>query len=76
MIAHNRELVAAIADLKANTTAPATAGTGGKKVIMHWRQWTDYCYGCGVNLQHISKFYPRKKDGHKDDATFSDKKGG
>ena len=76
MIAHNRELVAAIADLKANTTVPATAGTGGKKVIMHWRQWTDYCYGCGVNLQHISKFCPRKKDGHKDDATFSDKKGG
>ena len=76
MIAHNRELVAAIADLKANPTVAATAGAGGKKVINHWRQWTDYCYGCGVNLQHVSKFFPQKKEGHKDDATFSDKKGG
>ena len=50
MIAHNRKLVAAIADLKANPAVAATAGAGGKKVINHWRQWTDYCYGCGVNL--------------------------
>ena len=77
MIVHNRELVAAIADLKANpAAAAATAGVGGKKVINHWRQWTNCCYECGVNLQHVFKFCPRKKEGHKDDATFNDKKGG
>ena len=76
MIAHNRKLVAALADLKANPAVTATVRAGGKKVINHWRQWTDYCYECGVNLQHVSKFCSQKKDGHKDDATFTDKKGG
>ena len=76
MIAHNRELVAALADLKANPAVAATAGAGGRKVINHWRQWIEYCYECGVNLKHCSKFCQWKKEGHKDDATFTDKKGG
>ena len=76
MIAHNRELMAALADLKANPAVAATAGTGEREVVKHWRQWVEYCYECGVNLKHCSKFCKWKKDGHKDDATFTDKKGG
>ena len=78
MIAHNRELMAALADLKANPTGAATAGASGKvpEVIKHWRQWVLYCYECGVNLKHNSNRCKWKKDDHKDDATFTDKKGG
>ena len=75
MIAQNRELMAALSDLKANPAVTVTAGTGGREVIKHWRQWVEYCYECGVNLKHNSNGCKWKKDGHKDDATFTDKKG-
>ena len=41
MIAHIRELIAALADLKANPAVIATAKTGGREVIKHWRQWVE-----------------------------------
>ena len=74
MIAQNRELMAVLADLKANPTVTTTAGTGGREVIKHWRQWVQYCYECGVNLKHNSNRCKWKNDGHKDDAIFADKK--
>ena len=34
-----------------------------------------YCWSCGA-WNHCSKDCQRKKEGHQDDATFEDKKGG
>ena len=78
MIAQNRELIAALTNLQANPTVNATAGAGGKvpTVVKHWRQWILYSYECGVNLKHNSNSCKWKKDEHKDDATFADKKEG
>ena len=77
MMAQNQQLIATLANLQSNPTVNTT-GTGGKipTIDKHWRQWVQYCYECGVNLEHNSNGYKWKKDGHKDDATFTDKKGG
>lgn len=44
-------------------------------VIGYYRQWSKYCYKCGVHLNYNSKDYPYKTAGHKDDTSFVDKKG-
>lgn len=41
-----------------------------------WRQWKFYCYSCGVTVHHSSPDCPRKKPGHKDEATFQNQLGG
>ena len=40
------------------------------------RRNTKYCWSCGHNKHHNSQKCTRKKDGHKDEATASNKCGG
>ena len=54
-----------------------------KTGVSYWRQWNKYCHSCGVALDGAngcgtggSKDCYRKKDGHKDAATFTNKLGG
>ena len=76
MMAQNQQLIAALANLQSNPIVNAIGAEKVQTIVNHWRQWVYYCYKCGVNLKHNSNKCKWKDNGHKDDATFADKKGG
>ena len=76
MMAQNQQLIATLANLQSNPTVNATGAGTAWTVINYWRQWVYYCYKCGVNLKHNSIDCSWKEKVNKDDATFTDKKGG
>ena len=50
-------------------------GGGNRKATKRRQDTSKYCWSCGA-WNHLSKDCKRKKDGHQDDATFKNKKGG
>ena len=77
MMAQNVQLIAALANLQSSPAINVKAGTSRTQVVVnYWRQWVYYCFKCGVNLKHHSINYKWKEKDHKDNAIFSDKKGG
>ena len=52
--------------------------TGGTSEPNQWRQWNQYCWSCGVQLNHNSATCKRPRSGHEEHltATFNDQQGG
>ena len=77
MMAQNAQLIAALPILQSSPVVNEKAGIARTKVVVnYWRQWIYYCFKCAENLKHNSINCKRKEKDHKDDATFTDKKGG
>jgi hypothetical protein len=75
-------LVAALQATNGNQCQPATGQPTQKKpnpkTSQEWRQWNQYCWSCGVQLNHNSTNCKHPRTGHEDhlSATFDDQQGG
>jgi hypothetical protein len=75
-------LVSAIQAANQNQCQPATDqrqdNRSNNKTNQPWRQWNQYCWSCGVQLNHNSTNCKHPRTGHEEhmSATFEDQQGG
>ena len=74
-------LVAALQATNGNecqTTQPQGLPKSKAKVEHPWRQWNQYCWSCGVQLNHNSATCKHPRQGHDNhlSATYEDQQGG
>ena len=71
-------LVAALQTTNSNQCQPTSRPHGKPKAEQPWRQWNQYCWSCGVQLNHNSASCKHPRHGHENHitATFEDKQGG